>query len=930
MNMSVAGQQFKKGFALPTVLIASVVLLTVLAVSVTATTAARTSLKNQFYAQQAQIAGEAGVAYAKVCLQASGNIPTWTDAKPLTPSTDCNGDLRFAPANVEVLVVAGGGGGGSRHGGGGGGGGFITAPALELVTGSYPVVVGAGGTGTASGAIPVQDTATSGGNSSLLGLVAVGGGAGRGSVSGVSGGSGGGGGAISGNVGGSGTSGQGNTGGAGIFSTQFMGGGGGGAGGVGLNAVFPSNPQPAGGVGLANSITGTSLTYSSGGRGGNYNLQTVAAPGAVNTGNGGGGAGGEVNGGGTGGSGVVIIRYPTGSITATGGVESISGAFTVRTFNGGGTFAISVTTAALNCPTDARCHVSLDGNTRSSFSVARPTVDADGRAVTIPQNGFVELIRESTGAVWRTYRQPSAQPTVAPGLCSGAATSALGWSTAVLTTSSAAFPEPRAQTIGIASGNVNPGPLFFRKDISITDAGLYTVQIKGNGRADLYIDGRLITRTASVSATNTVDVTLAAGCHTIGVMAVNGGTLPSLASIEFALRKKDAALPLVVSDRTWRVAAADTVSWQDRNYYEASPAWSVVRDIGAFNAAPWTGGPGNWATISGDSLARWISTTHNASGTDYPASSFTYLRSANDLAWTFTVATEVQISAACDDSCRIFINGNEVLSASGLVVGTANVTLPAGSHKLSVELRNTGTVVNPSGLLLSARRTADNVVIDRSSLIWSASNAWYSTAQSFASYNSSYRPSPDITVCNCAAQGTTNLAINASVETNLDTITPVVATVARSSVQAFRGSFSAAGTVQTTGFAAFLRVRVNDIEPGLVYRASAHYFAAFGMTMRADFFNVYGQQLSSSGQGTAAGINTWTRMSQTTLIAPAGANYLQIEFFPTVNQNSGSVFYIDGIMVTAGTALRTYADGSSPGWSWVATPNGSPSSGPLL
>lgn len=61
MKLSVAGYKLKQGFALPTVLIASVVLLTVLAVSVTATTAARTTLKNQYYAQLAQIAGEAGL-----------------------------------------------------------------------------------------------------------------------------------------------------------------------------------------------------------------------------------------------------------------------------------------------------------------------------------------------------------------------------------------------------------------------------------------------------------------------------------------------------------------------------------------------------------------------------------------------------------------------------------------------------------------------------------------------------------------------------------------------------------------------------------------------------------------------------------------------------------------------------------------------------
>jgi Tfp pilus assembly protein PilV len=73
------------GFALPTVLIASVVMLTILAVSVSSVTAVRTTLKTQYYEQLAKAAGEAGVAYAKACLAQNGNKPLWTDNKPLTP-----------------------------------------------------------------------------------------------------------------------------------------------------------------------------------------------------------------------------------------------------------------------------------------------------------------------------------------------------------------------------------------------------------------------------------------------------------------------------------------------------------------------------------------------------------------------------------------------------------------------------------------------------------------------------------------------------------------------------------------------------------------------------------------------------------------------------------------------------------------------------
>jgi hypothetical protein len=51
--------------------------------------------------------------------------------------------------------------------------------------------------------------------------------------------------------------------------------------------------------------------------------------------------------------------------------------------------------------------VTVNGNVRSSFSVPKPTVDANGQAVTIPNSGYVSVLRTSNGAVWRTYQQQS-------------------------------------------------------------------------------------------------------------------------------------------------------------------------------------------------------------------------------------------------------------------------------------------------------------------------------------------------------------------------------------------------------------------------------------------------------------------------------------------------------------------------------------------
>jgi len=79
------------GFALPTVLVASIVMLTVLLVAVQSTASIRTSLESQYYNQLSQTAGEAGVAYAKACLDNNNGVPQWTDTNPLKPNTDCTG-----------------------------------------------------------------------------------------------------------------------------------------------------------------------------------------------------------------------------------------------------------------------------------------------------------------------------------------------------------------------------------------------------------------------------------------------------------------------------------------------------------------------------------------------------------------------------------------------------------------------------------------------------------------------------------------------------------------------------------------------------------------------------------------------------------------------------------------------------------------------
>ena len=250
------------------------------------------------------------------------------------------------------LVIAGGGGGGCANGGGAGGGagGYLTnvgGTGLSLLLSTpYEVTVGEGGAGGANSGNGLPGVV--GSNSKFNLITSLGGGYGGGDSSqpGGNGGSGGGGARGSSAAGGSGTSSpqQGYDGGTGFGNT---GGGGGGASITGANAT--SSRGGNGGNGLQNAITvasGTGPYYAGGGGGGMESPSSASdagqgglggggtggaaggvssAPtiGTPNTGGGGGGSG-DYNTGGSypgkkGGSGVVILRYPSGlTITVPG------------------------------------------------------------------------------------------------------------------------------------------------------------------------------------------------------------------------------------------------------------------------------------------------------------------------------------------------------------------------------------------------------------------------------------------------------------------------------------------------------------------------------------------------------------------------------------------------------------------------------------
>ena len=277
--------------------------------------------------------------------------------------------------SVDYLVVAGGGGGGASISGGGGAGGLRTSygntqgggqsseSSLSIAGGAnYTVTVGAGGAGGTDSGTGGVANGSNGGNSVFSTVTSIGGGTSEEyEGDGIDGGSGGGsprragstyGDAVTSPVvhgyrGGSGST----TGGQDNYGS---GAGGGGAGSVGGNAS--GSTGGAGGSGLeVNIIGGTGNYYAGGGGGGAFNGTggsgtdgggngsggTVAATdGSPNVGAGG-GAGGypTTRSAGDGGSGIVILRYPSGYTIAIGsgltGSTTTDGSDKVTTFTAG-------------------------------------------------------------------------------------------------------------------------------------------------------------------------------------------------------------------------------------------------------------------------------------------------------------------------------------------------------------------------------------------------------------------------------------------------------------------------------------------------------------------------------------------------------------------------------------------------------------------
>lgn len=124
---------------------------------------------------------------------------------------------------------------------------------------------------------------------------------------------------------------------------------------------------------------------------------------------------------------------------------------------------------------------------------------------------------------------------------------------------------------------------------------------------------------------------------------------------------------------------------------------------------------------------------------------------------------------------------------------------------------------------------------------------------------------------------------------------------------------------------------------GQTYTSSLWVRASVAFTGRVTTF-FYGSGLSSTNYQTgdvAIPANTWTRVSHQVTM-PTGTSltgyWTQFRMTGTYTTafTTGSTFDATRAMVTSGSTLYDYADGTSANWNWTGTTNNSTSSGPAL
>lgn len=178
----------------------------------------------------------------------------------------------------------------------------------------------------------------------------------------------------------------------------------------------------------------------------------------------------------------------------------------------------------------------------------------------------------------------------------------------------------------------------------------------------------------------------------------------------------------------------------------------------------------------------------------------------------------------------------------------------------------------------------------------------------------------------------TNLVANPSFETDANgycsnTGSP---TIAISNLQAYSGTESLylTSTIVSTDVAPCF---VMNLTPGAYILDYMVYSPAARTSVYFDWTDTATGQGGSQVDFQSISANTWTRISGSITISGTSSSSVAIYLHNNGGPNaSGQVVFIDAIMLTQGSTLYNYADGSSPNWVWNGTANASTSTGPPL
>jgi prepilin-type N-terminal cleavage/methylation domain-containing protein len=169
----------------------------------------------------------------------------------------------------------------------------------------------------------------------------------------------------------------------------------------------------------------------------------------------------------------------------------------------------------------------------------------------------------------------------------------------------------------------------------------------------------------------------------------------------------------------------------------------------------------------------------------------------------------------------------------------------------------------------------------------------------------------------------TNLSPNPSVETNTTGWTDTRGSSTRIAAAAQAGSYGMRMTVDTVGFFPRISTTTAAISPSTIYSISAWVRSSSQVRI------AYAVNSGSITSGSLVNSNNqWVRLSITTPATAANAATLTPSVGVPDNSPVNTTFDVDGIIITQGTSTPSYADGSSPNWTWSGAVNNSTSTGP--